>query len=337
MCIGMALLLAGLFMCLPAVADLLICPDCGYENATGRTACSHCQALLHAAAPETDAGTVAEEPCSDAQRCAALTTGTFVEEDIAAAVEIMENRGVAARVAGDYRMDIARRFLKNAASLDLLAEPDAERTERMMHLLHQSDEAVRREHVAGTMRDRLYRMGRASRLYSELQQRRKRVPFGGAWIPVQMERSLTVRQAVALRRATVAPCRDCMGMGRVDCKVCKGIGHVPCTNRECRRGSVFLERKGELGSGLIKRSVKCTTCGGSGDLPCGACGSAGAILCDACRGSGERALCRRCSGQGYIDCRRCSLTGLPDHAPCPTCDGEGVVLCTGCKGEGRDR
>jgi len=183
-----------------------------------------------------------------------------------------------------------------------------------------------------------FRVARALNTYTQLQQGRRYVPVGGAWIPADLESLLTIRQTVTLKRSTALPCEECMGVGRTDCEECKGTALVKCPNRDCENGWVEDEKAGQLSKlSVIRHRERCAICRGRGKAPCEDCTGRGSIVCEECGGTGQRALCSRCGGQGMAPCRRCRGSGTYRGAKCETCGSSGSSLCSSCNGEGRKK
>jgi len=191
---------------------------------------------------------------------------------------------------------------------------------------------------AGHASERKFRAARAVNKYTRLQQGRKFVPIGGAWVPLAVEPKLTIRQTVQLRRATALPCEECMGVGRLDCDECKGAGFEKCSNRDCKNGMIEVEKGGQLSkTTAIKLRERCPDCRGKGKQACRECLGRGSVVCDECGGTGQRELCSRCGGQGMAPCRRCRGVGSYRGGQCTTCGGSGSALCSSCSGDGRKK
>jgi len=179
--------------------------------------------------------------------------------------------------------------------------------------------------------ERRFRMGRAWRRYTTLQQSRKFAAVGRAWLPADLKPRLTVRQVAVLKQTVAAACEECAGAGRLACKKCKSKGELKCANRGCVNG-VINRKTSDQAAG-----EKCNVCGGSGTLACVDCGGSGDIVCKDCDGTGERSPCAKCGGEGVSECRRCKGTGEDRGETCLECAGEGVVQCSSCNGDGRRR
>jgi hypothetical protein len=189
---------------------------------------------------------------------------------------------------------------------------------------------------AGTVSDRKYAIGRAIGQYRTLQQARRFVPIGEAWVPESVETGLLLRDRVAALRVCAGPCASCLGIGKAECQTCSGSGNVKCTNRSCMGGKVTVKPEDRLGRS-IEQIQKCKICGGSAVVPCERCRGSGAVLCKSCNGTGERPLCQRCSGSGISPCKRCNGVGQLQGVQCKTCGGKGEALCASCQGDGRKR
>ena len=348
-------------------ADLLICPQCGYEGGPGAALCSHCGAELPQPAPAPILGQAVPDP--------ARHTEVFLDVEV---VEAEMALGREHLQGADH--EVARYFFRNAAALDMLTDPGvvdgrsdtilnmARRCEemaravqrpcpecggsgkRMMRSVALNGEVEFREVPgrrcgacggkgqvvqAGTIDEMTFTRGRAVSRYTKLQQARKLVPVGGAWIPPEVEKGLSLRQSVLLKRATAAPCGDCVGFGRIDCAECGAAGMVACPQRDCKDGLIKVERVGQLVRGSITRRDKCKTCRGRSEIACPVCRGKGSVLCKACSGTGERPPCSRCSGQGFMPCSRCRATGAYKGVACNACGGEEEVVCRTCNGSGR--
>ncbi len=134
-------------------------------------------------------------------------------------------------------------------------------------------------------------------------------------------------------------CGFCGGSGSVKCRACSGKGAMPC--KQCRKGVT---------------TMACTACDG-GRIPCPdaaggaalakACGEVAGTPCPWCSTSNQQTYCEKCSGAGYVGCRRCFGT---TRALCGGCGGSGVEImvfsdgtkassrkCDGCSGKGYTR
>jgi len=191
-----------------------------------------------------------------------------------------------------------------------------------------------------TMDERRGKIGRAINKYTAIQQGRKYMPVGGAWVPSDLDGKLGVKQTVMLRRSAAPPCSECMGLGRVDCSKCNGMGEIKCTASGCINGIVESIDEGGLikNKVKVKKKSKCRTCTGTGFVTCLSCRGKGNMVCKKCNSSGERQACTRCGGQGFTECRRCRGSGKTEkEAVCSECRGEGVELCSSCGGDGKKK
>ena len=313
-----------------AVAEVLVCPRCGCENPHGALICEHCKAKL----PEVIT-TVRPENRTDGSY-SLLPSGKF--EFLGPAVVEEEIRlGRLYNATGE--VEVAKLYFRNAAALDMLTNPSLanDRAARIAEFLKNHDFG---KGGAAWKQNAAHSTGR----YEMLQQGRKYVPMGGAWIPLAIESKLSVRQIVLVRRAATLPCQSCMGSGRLDCQKCKGTGEIKCTNSKCVKGIVKVEvangLSGTKSSGLegrVVRSEKCKICGGRGLLTCPDCNGEKTFLCKDCNGTGAVPLCRSCGGEGFLSCKRCNGTGKEKSGVCSVCNGDGIVLCSSCNGDGRKK
>jgi len=337
----------GLVLACVGAWALTICRQCGHEAAVDATDCGHCGAAVPVtvpdapARPETD--TAEDRPVADWAR-------ELATEDLAEARQLHE--------AGEF--ETARLFCRNALALNLLTKAGPEqdiRAARIMAMIEACEQAdlweqamcdvcggrqgqCRRCGGSGRLRrrqtidERKYRRGQALQRYRLLQQGRMRIATGEVWVPAAFAASLSVRDRVALRRATASGCRACMGFGRADCRTCSGAGVIPCRAAGCEQGVVTVTREGLGGSPGLPARVACTRCQGLAVTGCEPCGAAGNTLCGRCDGSGLPDGCRRCGGDGFATCGRCRGTGEVRGQPCGACRREGVEVCRTCGGTG---
>lgn len=381
--------LIALFLCAAlfvpaALAELLLCPECGYENPDGSRACTHCRAALPDRGREqTEAA--GSDAAEGEDRRPEETAGEH-ETDLLSEEGFLSLRVVRdeVREAGRYQeqgeYEVARLFYRNASALNLLTDPGSggrlssslveaiRRCEtpggraarkcpqcdgtgkRMMMTTSTTGEVEYREvygqhcprcRGAGTVlkpatcSERLYRRGRAVNTVKLLQQARKFVPVGEAWVPAELESRLTLQQEVTLRRALAAPCAECGGLGRTDCRHCEGTAAAACPNGDCVNGKVEVTATDRLVRTALTRLEKCEVCDGKAEVACDKCGGKGSFVCRKCNGSGEREACGKCGGRGLSSCGRCKGTGSYRDDICPYCKGAGETLCTSCNGDGR--
>jgi hypothetical protein len=363
-------LTGGLFLSVSfLMAAILVCRECGYENPEGSEACSHCKVKLPVKPAKPVDGPVDNVLPSGKVK---YVDPAIVENEVKIAAKHLDS--------GDF--EIANLFAKNAAALEMLADPAAkgERSERIVEIRKKSETGgmtVERKcpacggtgkfvmeaqaldgkttniEVAGkscrqcngtgnvmkasTIDERKFKLGRAMNRYTALQQSRKFVPLGAAWIPAELDGKLSAKQSIQVKRAVALPCPDCMGLGRLDCTKCKGQGEIKCTFQGCVNGKVETKEEGTLVKAKMKKQVKCKNCNGTGFVTCADCRSKGSIVCKKCSGSGERAMCVRCAGQGFINCKKCQGSGTGKDGACAECRGEGVQECAACNGDGRKR
>jgi len=191
--------------------------------------------------------------------------------------------------------------------------------------------------VDGTPAESMSARGAAAKRFAALQQSRKYVAVGGAWVPVSLETNLSVRQVALLKRTAAPPCQTCLGTCWQQCSECQGAGRQPCTNAKCVKGVVTDKITGGFKGLDLPRKTKCRICTGTGYENCSNCAGKGKAACSACNGTGERAVCSRCDGAGTQPCAKCTGAGKVKGVTCAACRGEGIVLCAACKGDGRKR
>lgn len=367
----------ALLIAATVVAGFVICPKCGYENDDAREACTHCRGDLPGArqaqaAPPAEKPDPEPGPLSANLDAKGHLDPRFVERELQMAVEQFRERNVEmARfllrnaAALDLLTDPHAPSKHSQQIVKMLKQCDTwgssvkrrcgacngggQAQARMLGL----DGRVEYRDVSGracgeckgsgfvraasTVGERKYSIGRAMNRYTTIQQGKKFVPIGGAWVPGDIERELSVRQTVQLKRSCPTPCRQCMGVGREDCDECKARGMVKCTNKECQNGMVRVVKEGSLVKATVSRTEKCKVCRGRALVGCEECVGKGSILCTKCSGTGERQLCPKCGGQGLAACRRCGGSGNYKGLPCPTCGGQGMSVCSSCSGDGRER
>jgi len=362
---------AGFFLVASTLcAAILVCRECGYENPEGKEACVHCKAKLPASktpkqptegqGETTPAGKVkymdpqvVEDEIRASKRV--FDTGDFETANLfarnAAALEMLSDPAT----KGDRSeriIELRKKSETGGMTIDRKC-PGCGGTGKYVMETQALDGKTTQIEVAGksckkcegtgkimrpsTMDERRFKMGRGMSRYTALQQSRKFVQLGAAWIPANLEGNLSVKQSVLVKKAVASPCPDCMGLGRVDCSKCKGQGEVKCTFQGCVNGKVEIQEEGKLIKGKTKRNIKCKNCNGTGFVACMDCRNKGSLVCKKCNGSGERALCLKCGGQGSIVCRRCQGSGMNKEATCTECRGEGVQECSACNGDGRKR
>lgn len=119
--------------------------------------------------------------------------------------------------------------------------------------------------------------------------------------------TLAALVALFLLAVPASPARACWVEETGTCRICGGTGERSCNY--CHGGTKncgFCH-----GSGSV--SVRCSGCGGSGqvgDEACGDCSGEGKVTesCDNCTGTGS-IVCGSCDGSGQATCNFCSGTG----------------------------
>ena len=356
------------------LADIAICPSCGYEVPEGSGVCDHCNARLPD--NEDDGGSVQNREEVEEEEDAGREE-FFIEAETVLA----ESR------AGDVYLKkgmpwTAGLFYRNALALNMLAgSEDSQKSRRARNLTRSLNgcwklwKAFRRKCPVcggsgkakmlttsldgktsytevhgracrncrgkgfilsvGTDSERKSARNAAFNEYVKVQKNRGYVQSHSAWMPSNAQKSLFLRQGVALRRVLAERCPACMGFGKVDCAACGGTGRVKCRAPGCVDGMIEKRIKSSLmDSGLTQRT-KCRTCGGRGTVSCGNCGGKGSVVCGKCNGTGDRPECGSCDGRGTLACSRCKGAGKYKGETCSECGGEGIVICPSCKGDGR--
>lgn len=354
---------------LAAQAALRICVKCGHEGPDEAEVCPHCSAPLPPLPAEPAAAT---GETVRARATGVCLDGRVVDEEIALARKrLAAGESEVARLfarnalALDTLTDRSGHERRTAAVAELV-QLCTKRSRGVARRCSECDgtgksyaamtaldgSSVRRE-VPGrscalcdgtgvmtapaTVDEQKRARGEAWRAYATAQSGRQYVPIGNAWVPADARDRLSVPQTAMLLCSTASPCEDCMGFGSQDCEACQGLGTVKCRARGCVKGTVEVERRGQLSQGTMKHLEKCKVCSGKGIVDCDDCRGKGWVLCKECQGSGERPICARCSGQGCTTCSKCAGTGQVKGAACAACGGQGTALCPGCKGDGRRR
>lgn len=369
--LAVAVLFALAGACL--AAGVRLCGKCGHEDTAGGDVCAHCSAALPPAAAEAAAPSP-EAPAPAAAPAAAVPAPVYLPESVvvdevneglsqaqagdfgvavlllrnAAALEMLTEPGSGSRgriiLAEIKRYDVrgmtAKRpceTCKGSGNRRIRREALDSEVEYLEIRGRACPDCGGRGWLlrAATIGERLNQIGRSQARYTTVQQARKFVPLGGAWLPAEWDGKLAARQRAILKRTTAAPCPECLGLGQADCPRCRGQGNVTCASAKCRNGLITETRQGELVKGSLRRSAKCPVCEGKGVTACSACRGAGSITCQECKGAGARPICRRCGGQGFSDCRDCTGTGTRDGRPCRRCGGAGCIECGSCGGDGR--
>ena len=363
-------LAAGLAFVAFIAAAPVICPKCGWEMTENDRVCTHCGAELPPPKPVEHVATAE----STARGASFFLDPEIVEAEIAVGIEQLRsgNPEVArlffknasalnlltehpGGVVDERSNRILQFTLESEQQMRMVRRPCPEcgGSGKKSMTVTSLDGKVERKEVpgsicpacdgrgyvvaTGTIDEQRFRMGKALSLYTTLQQGRRMVRIGEAWVPQKVADRLGIRQRILLKRTLALPCPDCMGLGRNDCRKCQGLGRIKCPNPKCENGLVSVESGGLLTETRLKRKEKCKVCGGVGTVLCPECKGSGSILCKTCGGTGARELCRRCNGEGLTTCPRCKGSGMVGGEVCAECKGEGVVECASCGGDGRKR
>lgn len=353
----------GLFLAIAMSAlAIRVCERCSYEVPDGAVSCSHCGAAV-----SSNVAAFAVSDVSDQESASA----NLVEKEIQEG-RLQRSKGDAEVAAALFRNALAleqivpgepdskrgeriRRLLQDTAA-------DGMKVQKPCHVCGGSGKtmftaevidgrspglqtAVACKACSGTgrmMRDAtvseaMAARAAAARRLAALQQSRKYVAVGGAWVPLSIETNLTARQTALLKRTAAPPCQTCLGIGSQQCRTCLGLGRTECSNRKCVKGIVSEKSNDGIRGTEFVRKTKCRTCGGAGFERCSECAGKGFAACPACNGTGERAVCSRCDGTGTQQCAKCAGSGKINGNVCGFCKGEGIGQCASCKGDGRKR
>ena len=369
-----ALFLALISMgCVCALAALLICSKCGYENDPGSRFCSHCGAALVGGAEVNPSDTV-NPPAGAPETAGApiLVSAALVEGELKAATDQLDKRNGW----------LVLFYCENAVALNTIAKTGKDVNERVL-LLHGKCEAAVKSSVkecrvcdgVGSLVKQSSSMsveGRsrnqaavkevcpachgtgivpgsagldalkhgydvALKQYAIMREGARWVPVGNAWIPLSLDCKLNYRQVATLKRLTGSRCQECVGTGQTSCSKCDGAGRLKCPNHNCIGGFVTKKLDDKLGAEDRVISVRCSTCDGRGSIKCSACDGDGSLTCKICRGRGKLPICQHCDGEGLVQCSTCDGTGMQKKASCKVCGGCGSILCRSCMGCGRIR
>jgi len=368
---GLVTILFAFFVATIVFGGMTICPRCGYENEEGEPSCSHCSAAL----PEVETPPGEETPQDhtflDSGQLEYLSPEAVADE-IALGIKHLEGKNEeVARLffenaaALDLLTDPRIEYEHSDRILGLLKRcQEAGKRIRVpcatcggtgKRVVRRQDSTGRETYrqlpgrscpkcsgrgfflTRGTVSDRKFAKGRAAEDYAMIQQSRKAVSVGNAWVPHAVADRLSDGQKAALKRSVASGCDECMGIGRADCRTCSGTGVLRCSNRKCLDGMVETRQRRRGAGSRITRREKCGICRGTGRIYCEKCLGKGNMLCDDCNGSGRRDLCRKCGGEGIVACTRCKGSGVYRGEDCKSCRGEREIMCSSCNGDGRKR
>jgi len=363
----------ALIWALSAIAGLFVCPKCGYENDENATQCIHCKAEFpaHAAAAETvkqpdDTPAVPKDnswylPAEIVEKEIKLARDNVEAGDLVVARLFFKNAMALDRITNptiETKMpEIIRQAVQECDTAFCRVTgkcPLCKGTgNKIMQTVNMQGQAVFQDVLGNSCpmckgRKFVYKypdqdelkpaLGAGAKRYTMIQQGRKYVTVGGAWIPMNLEDKLSIKQVALVKGASASSCDGCLGFCSVACSTCNGVGKIKCP--KCENGWVKNKpaddkNKKKLIGANTDTLVKCPDCKGSTLLSCTTCDGAGMVMCKRCNGTGESAACKTCDGKGLVPCKKCLGAGKLKDAVCPACRGEGVVLCSSCNGDGR--
>jgi hypothetical protein len=369
-----SLYVVALVWAFSAIAALFVCPQCGYENPDSAEVCVHCGAALpaHPAAVETikqtNTGPAAivdnrwHMPANIVEKEIKLAMDNVKAGDVVVARLLFKNAMALDRITDPaVETNRAQRILeaiqkcdieacnvmgkcplcggtgnKTVVILSMEGLPMAENLSTKSCAMCGGSGTVRKYADQDELKPVL---GLGAGRYRMLQQTRKYVTVGNAWLPMSIEDKLSIHQIALLKSASAPPCDGCLGFCFVACPTCQGVAKAKCSNCvngmmkvKTADGKYVTKKKNGAEQNVLK---KCTTCGGSTMIACDKCSSTGEVMCNRCNGTGERPECKACDGKGLQPCKKCLGTGKLKEAVCPFCHGEGEILCPSCNGEGK--
>ncbi len=363
--------IAFLLIAAAAIAQITICQGCGWEVGEGLDKCGHCsKAVERKAAPADQDGPsdVNVTPGPESEDLARVDKDAVAQEvklardqlkagDFELARLFLKNASVLNLLSdpagSEVRGQAIAELLQASDSRGLMVQakcstcggkgnrvmkigslvPGEEQTREVQGSKCQICKGAGIVRRAGTIDERKFSRGQAATRYATIQQGRRYMRLGGAWLPPGVSDVLSTLQRAVVMRATASPCEECAGFGKTDCGGCEAGGVLDC--EACEDGNVFIKVNAELTKMTLSRSEKCKKCRGKGMLLCSKCGGSGGVLCRECNGSGSRPACKRCSGEGHTSCRKCRGAGTIAEEDCEDCGREGAVLCKSCNGDGR--
>lgn len=352
-------LAAILCMCAVCIAAVVICPKCGYENAGENAVCVHCNAGLPAQKP-IEKPSAETKPVSPGK----ISLAT-VEEEIKAGMEQMQVRDLPVAwlfFKNAWALDLVASNHEKSKFSDRIANlikatdytgtkgqvacPACNGAGKVMTPVFDLSGKVSQMKprtcprcqgatllpCAPTTAERTQTLGQAKGRYMKLQQARRCLPIGNAWIPPEVEPALGVREIATLRRTTASGCAACAGGGTVDCQKCRRLGEIKCPNDKCKGGREEVVANNLIVSTKVLRTEQCKMCEGKATIVCQQCSGTGGTVCKVCGGTGERPLCSKCGGRGFTVCAKCNGKG----GDCTACRG-GAIPCVQCSGDGKEK
>jgi len=350
---------------------IFTCPKCGYEQSPEVAVCTHCGEVLkkdqhvvpqQVADPvEADAG-----PAVVVREDMRLAKLYYEKENNWLAWHHLRNAQALDALAEERRLIEPAWLAEITHSLETRVQfgqrrcPICKGSGRREVQIHQMDNTYRvfsPENSAcpicqrlgvvktrKTVQELLFDRAQARKQFEAAQQSRGLVEVVGMWLPRGLDKQLSVKQKVAMKRAFGLPCNDCVGVGFQACEKCSGLGYTKCANKDCVMGmqkmtdskTQRVRKKLELGSPSwgTPTTETCEVCRGKAIVPCEKCDGKAAFVCKTCSGAGQSPICTKCNGQGLVVCSSCKGSGEYRGVKCTGCLGEGSIVCTSCNGTG---
>ena len=302
-----------------AIAQIVVCPKCGFECQSGSAKCTQCETPLSGKAPSVEPIPGDDKPES-ADKGASFAPGGKLQY---LGLEVLKQEVQSGRKFVDSgNLDLARLFFRNALALDRLAraDPDGKRVETLRKNIKQCErwsQAVRQDcPVCG----------------DSPKPRMKVASVTGEVRYQDIGKKICPRctgSKFIVKPMTVAQWKE------RGAKAAKQFESLQAERQFANAAGVWVPRDIEAKLTMVQRAAMRKALG----LPCGTCSGAGQTDCDKCSGLGEI----RCAGQGCemglitVETGGQLMKGkLIRTENCPVCNGTGAVNCPDCKGAGKD-
>jgi len=345
------------------LAEVIICPKCGYECKEGDVKCSHCGQVLPGAAdsnPEPDGDQIEDltpdQGDKESDQDSNFLNPKHVMEEFKLGIKYFNKDTKDDPLAEEwapFHTELSYLFFKNASALIQLTDPSkdsGELHEKLMQYIKKCEGVTK---------------------------------YGLSICPVCQGTGNKIIKSINLSSEEEGTYRAVPG---TKCEKCRGTGYLkviaPLSEIQRRIGRAMnfyrMKQQGrrhvsvgdawvpwEIAEKLtvrqkaaVKRTAAtaCKSCFGTGRIACTKCSGLGEIKCDACvngrvpvkvednrLGGNQTEMCQKCMGKGTIPCETCSGTGgvicsacdgSGQPPLCTKCDGSGIVTCRKCKGSG---